>query len=161
VTFVATRVYVPSERGDTLIEVLLALVIISLAVVALLGALMTSLASSAEHRSLSDIDTVLKGYAENAKFNIELQQSPSYAPCASVTSSTYNFKAITVPLLPNGWSTSSNAPYIVGIQFWNNTTNAFDTTSTCQASDYELLTVGAKAPNNVSETLTIGLRSPT
>jgi type II secretory pathway pseudopilin PulG len=148
---------VPSEGGDTLIEVLLALVIISLSVVALLGALVTSLASSGEHRSLSDIDTVLKSYAENAKYDIELQQpSPGYAPCASVTTSMYNGQAISPPSVPAGWS----SPYIVGIKFWDNTTGAFDSASTCQPSDYQLLTLGASAPNGVSQTLTVGLRNP-
>jgi prepilin-type N-terminal cleavage/methylation domain-containing protein len=147
----------PSERGDTLIEVLLALVIISLSAVALLGGLATTLSSSGEHRSLADIDTVLKSYAENAKYDIELQQpSPLYAPCASVTASMYNGQAISQPSIPAGWS----SPNIVGIQFWNDATGMFDSPSTCQPNDYQLLTLRATAPNGVSQMLTIGLRNP-
>ena len=152
--------YVDSEAGDTLIEVLLAVVILSLAVVALMGALVTSIASSAEHRSLSDIDSVLKGYAENAKYDIELQGSPAYAPCASVTSTTYNGAVIDQPTLPPAPPTWS-PPYIVKIQYWNNATAAYDTSASCVSTDYEFLTLGATAPNGVSKTLTIGLRSPT
>ena len=42
------------ERGDTLLEVLMAVVIIGLASVALLATLVTSITSSGEHRSLVD-----------------------------------------------------------------------------------------------------------
>jgi type II secretory pathway pseudopilin PulG len=150
---------VPSEQGDTLIEVLIALVIMSLAVVALLGGLVSSITSSAEHRSLSTIDTVLKSYAETAKYDIELQPSPWYLDCASVTSSTSTYKGVTgpqvisAPSLPAGWSTS------LTIQYWNTKTDVLD--PLCQPNDYQLLTLGVTGANGVSQTLTLGLRSPT
>lgn len=146
------------EEGDTLLEVLIAVVLISLTVAALLGALVTSITSAGEHRTLADIDTVLKSYAENAQYAIDLQSSPWYTDCATVTtgaSSAYDGRTVTTPPVPSGWS---EGPYIVGIRYWNNTTHGFD--SPCQAGDEQLLTLGATAPNGITQTLTIGLRSP-
>lgn len=48
-----------SEAGDTLIEVLLALIVLSLASVALITAFETDISASAEHRSLANFDTAL------------------------------------------------------------------------------------------------------
>lgn len=63
------------DRGESLIEVIIAVTIIALAVGPLLGALVEALNSSAEGRSLATIDTVLKGFAETATSKI--QQSPT------------------------------------------------------------------------------------
>jgi len=62
-----------SERGDTLIELLIAIVIIALTVTALLGALVTSLTSSATQKSLSTVDAVLNSFAQSAQY--EAQQA--------------------------------------------------------------------------------------
>jgi len=75
------------EAGDTLIELLIAIVIISLSVTALLGMLITSLTSSAEHRSLADLDTVVKSFAESATYQI---QQKSRTDTATVTSGSYS-----------------------------------------------------------------------
>ena len=48
-----------SEAGDTLIEVLLALIVLSLASVALITAFETDISASAEHRNLANFDTAL------------------------------------------------------------------------------------------------------
>ncbi|HYA68093.1 MAG TPA: type II secretion system protein, partial [Acidimicrobiales bacterium] len=71
-----------SDGGDTLIEVLIALVVISLAVVAVMGGLVTSITASAEQRNLSALDTLLKSFAESAKYQIDEQASPLFDNCA-------------------------------------------------------------------------------
>jgi hypothetical protein len=48
-----------AEAGDTLIEVLLALIVLSLASVALITAFETDISASAEHRNLANFDTAL------------------------------------------------------------------------------------------------------
>jgi type II secretory pathway pseudopilin PulG len=72
------------ETGDTLVEVLIAIVIIGIGAVALIGALTTSITSSATYRSLSTIDTVLKSFAEGVKYDVQLQPAPTalYSNCA-------------------------------------------------------------------------------
>ena len=77
-----------SEAGDTLIEILLALVVISLGVVSLIGAFATSISASASHRSLATLDTLLKSYAETATFQIQQSSNPMFATCA--TPATYS-----------------------------------------------------------------------
>ena len=62
-----------TERGDTLIELLIAIVIIALTVTALLGALVTAITSSTTQKSLSTIDAVLNTFAQSAQY--EAQQS--------------------------------------------------------------------------------------
>jgi hypothetical protein len=69
---------VNSEAGDTLIEVILAVVIVSIAVVSLLGGLVVSITSSSEHRSLATIDTILKSFAETAEYQIQLSPTPLF-----------------------------------------------------------------------------------
>ncbi len=73
------------ESGDTLIEILIAIVIISLSVVALLGTLTEAVTSSAEHRTLSTLDTVLKSFAEAVKYDVQYQPVATsiYTECAT------------------------------------------------------------------------------
>ena len=55
-----------SDAGDTLVEVLLAIVILGMASVAILMAFATSISGTAQHRSIATMDTVLRTAAEEA-----------------------------------------------------------------------------------------------
>lgn len=149
------------EKGDTYIELLIAVVIIAFSVVAILGALTTSITSSAEHRSLSVEDTLLKSYMETAKYQIQLQPTPDFMPCATVSTYTTGAKSIVF--------TNSYAPtYTVAItqvKYWNGT--AF--VSTCsntlgqpnQNNGIQLITVTAgNTQSNVSGDLSTVVRDP-
>jgi type II secretory pathway pseudopilin PulG len=143
-----------SEAGDSLVEVLVAIVIIGLTATALLGALATSLTGSAEHRSYASIDTVLKSYAETAKYDIQLQPTtPWFADCASTTTASYNGHP-----LPS----SPPAHYTVGlasIQYWNGVTMSFDTA--CGVNDhtgYQQLTFTATGPNGFTQSMLVSVR---
>lgn len=75
-----------SERGDTLVEVLVAVVIIALAVVGLLGSLLTSTSASVTNRSLAMVDSVLKSFVDTARTTIESQATngasgPQFIAC--------------------------------------------------------------------------------
>jgi type II secretory pathway pseudopilin PulG len=91
-----------SETGETLIEVLIAVVIFSLSVVALLGALVTSITSSSEHRSLASDDTVLRSFAEAAKYEIQMQPGALFRNCAT----TYTTKPATAYRVVNVYPSS-------------------------------------------------------
>src|SRR5579862_2464137 len=75
------------DAGDTLLEILMALVIIALAVGPILGTLIESAASSAEHRGLAAVDTLLKSFAETATSRLELATgtpaTASFTQCAT------------------------------------------------------------------------------
>jgi type II secretory pathway pseudopilin PulG len=139
-----------SEDGDTLIEVLFALVIIALSVSALLGALITAVATSGEHRSLSVEDTLLRSYAETAEYQIQVQSTPVplFTQCASSYPVTYS-----MPPGSAGYSVS-----ITGIQYWNG--SGFD--SSCGANDkkgVQLITVSSTGPG-ATQTLSFVVRDP-
>ena len=68
------------EAGETLLEILLALIILSLASVALITAFGTSINASAEHRSLADFDTVLASSISNTTSVIQQQYAASSVP---------------------------------------------------------------------------------
>jgi hypothetical protein len=81
-----------ADRGDTLVEVLIALVIIGLTVSGLLGSLLGSVAASGQHRSNVTLDAILKSFADVAKYDIQLQPivtqpapgtGPEFVDCAT------------------------------------------------------------------------------
>lgn len=70
------------DRGDTLIEVLVAVTVISIAVVGLLGGLLTTTAASTLHRNTTTLDGVLRTFdsAIQARVDAPPASSPSSAP---------------------------------------------------------------------------------
>lgn len=83
------------DRGDTLIELIIAMVIIALAVVPFVGTLIETLSGSGEHRTLSTLNTALKDFAETAKSQIEFTNVGSqFNNCAG----TVNYKLLSAPV---------------------------------------------------------------
>ncbi len=80
-----------------MIEILLALVVISLGVVSLIAAFATSISTSADHRSLATLDTLLKSFAETATFQIQQSSSPLFATCATPTTYSAISSSFTLP----------------------------------------------------------------
>ena len=156
---------VRSEAGDTLIEVLISIAILGITIAALLGALVTTITSASEHRSLASLDTVLRSYAEQLKYDVQLQGTNSwFTQCATVSSPTTS-----PPQYEGHTITPANQPpsahysvVVLGIKYWNDSTNNFD--ATCSApgdqSGFQLVTLQAKAPNGITEPLSVGVRSP-
>lgn len=134
------------ERGDTLIEVLIALAVVAVAATALIGGVLTSITASSAHRSLAVNDADLKSYAEAAQNQIQRQASPLFADCA--TSYT-----VTPPSMPAGYTVA-----ITGIEYWSG--SAF--TSTCQAGQNapQLITLTATSPTQVHTAMSFAVRNP-
>jgi type II secretory pathway pseudopilin PulG len=114
-----------SEMGDTLIEVLVALVIIGIAGVALLGSFATTIGGSAEHRYLATLDATLKSFVEQATYQIQLGPSPIFSSCATITnlgsSPEYGITALgSAP--PSGYSISASIKYWIGS--WTSSANS-------------------------------------
>ena len=81
------------DRGDTLLEVLVALMIIGIASVAILGAYTMSIGGSGRQKTLSQLNVLLHNVAESVTYQVQLQPQalaasppshPLYAPCATV-----------------------------------------------------------------------------
>ncbi|MGA2838450.1 MAG: hypothetical protein ABSF84_17845, partial [Acidimicrobiales bacterium] len=103
-----------SERGDTLVEVLFALVVLSIAGLALVTGFATSITASAEHRSLSSLDASTRVAANRAIADIQ-QQAQTYAnqpandPFVCGNTFTPSFSN-----LPGNFEVTYNAP-----NYWN------------------------------------------
>ena len=111
-----------SESGDTLIEVLLAIVILGIASVAILLAFATSISGSAEHRNLTTMDTVLRTSAEQAISQIQQASSAQWGNCTTNTdTSNVTFS------LPSGYTAA-----ITSVRYWSNSNSNF--TGSCNPS---------------------------
>jgi type II secretory pathway pseudopilin PulG len=118
-----------SEAGDTLVEVLLAIVVLGLTSVALLTAFGTMISSSAEYRGLATMDTVLRSASEQAISQVG-QQSALFASCGSAGPSgpgQVNFS------LPAGYTA-----VVSSVQYWNAsaTPPAFNPPSTWSGTSF-------------------------
>jgi type II secretory pathway pseudopilin PulG len=108
-----------SERGDTLVEVLIALLVIGLTATALLAGFATSISASTEHRNLATLDTVLKSYVESATYQLQQQQNFLFVPnpptsevCPTAASYT---SAIAAPAVPS----PTFSAFVQSVQVWN------------------------------------------
>ena len=88
-----------SDRGDTLLEVLLALLVISLTSVALMSGYATTIAGSATHQSLAGLDVALRDAAEQVTYQVQSQQPiPDYTPCPTIAGGEVTYS----PTSPSG-----------------------------------------------------------
>jgi|GEM_PF-4008730 len=100
------------DAGDTLLEILMALVIIALAVGPILGTLIESAASSAEHRGLAAADTLLKSFAETATSRLEL--ATGTPATASFTECATTYKLISKPSSMRAHAGSAVTVFVTG-----------------------------------------------
>jgi type II secretory pathway pseudopilin PulG len=119
-----------SEAGDTLIEVLLALMVLGLASVALLIAFSTSIAASAEHRKLASYNNVLAVASQELTAAIQSQPALFQTGCPGVT----GYPQYGLPggvTLPAPYAGKYTVNYVTTnpVQYWNGT--SFDTTVRC------------------------------
>jgi hypothetical protein len=149
-----------SDAGDTLVEVLLALIILGTASVALLIAFSTSIAASGEHRNLAVDSTVLATASQ--EIISQIQNTSSLFSSACNTSPPNSAPAIkNYPYYSSG--VPLPAPYNTGsyvVQYVNTTSTSVSTgTPTIQywnGSSYQLGCL-----NNVPQLITIGLSGTT
>lgn len=111
------RRVVRDEAGYTLTEALAALLLLSIAIAAIVGAIGSSIVSSRVHRNLVTEDTAVRAYAS------QLAQT-TYQPCAGI--GTYN------PMTgaPGGMTVT-----ITGISYWNGSNSGANFVSSCPSPD--------------------------
>ena len=104
-----------TEAGDTLLEILLALVVLGVSALAILLAFSTSIIGSSDYRTVASADTVLRTAAEQATSLIQQQPASAWTTCAEANLTSSQFT------LPTGYSASvlptTHTPS--PIQYWN------------------------------------------
>lgn len=94
-----------SDTGETLVETLVALVILSLAAVAILAGIQLSTKASDIHRKQSTGGAYVRSYAEAIQNHVATVGADNYRPCAGPDA--YNLPTVTSRLnLPSGYSAS-------------------------------------------------------
>ena len=121
------------ERGDTLIEVLLSVIVLGLTGVALLIAFSTSISGSAEHRRLTTANLVLSSASQQAI--AQIQSNSNLFTCnysSPVTATTFVAAGVSFSQQTTGstYLAGSNygsfTPTISNVEYWNGT--SFQTT---------------------------------
>ncbi len=140
------------ESGDTLVEVLVAIVVLSLCGLALLLTFSTSITASVEHRSLATLDTVLRSASESATAQIQQQSGALFSSCA--TPSLYN--ANVTLSVPAGFTVA-----ITSVQYWTGTSfSAIGASCPTGSLQPQLLTMTATATNGVRDSLSFVVDDP-
>jgi type II secretory pathway pseudopilin PulG len=142
---------VEGERGESLLELIIAITILGVCVVAVASGIAVSIKVSAIHRDQATASAFLHNYAETLQ--------GAYQDCA--TAGAYN----TASLLPPPTSGGFNSPQVV-VTYWNGSTFSASGTTCSDATPkdpgLQQVTLTLSTTNlQVSESLVVVLRRPT
>jgi type II secretory pathway pseudopilin PulG len=135
------------DGGDTLIEVLIAVAVVAATAAALIGAVLTSITASSEHRSLAVDNAVLSSYVETVENAVQRQASPMFTTACG---SSYS---VAPQSLPAGYNVG-----ITSITYWNGT--GFGSTCPASHNNVQLITATATSPTQVSTSVSFVVRNP-
>ena len=119
------------QNGDTLIEILMTLIVLSIAVVAIIIAFSTSISASADHRYLAVNDVVLRQASEAAFYQIQQQPTPLYKSCAQAS----DYSAITYGV-PSGYTVAMNP-----VQYWDTNASPATFDGSCAVDSPQLISL--------------------
>jgi type II secretory pathway pseudopilin PulG len=141
-----------SDRGETLLELLVALSIMSIAVVTIIGAIATSVRLSDVHRR----QTIARGYLTEFAETIasSMVASPSgYVACAATNGSTYD----------GIYSTPSPSTYVddvFSVEYWNGSTFVSSGCTAANDSGVQRLTLTVVNGTAITEKVQLIIRRP-
>ncbi len=144
-----------TEQGDTLVEVLIALVILGIASVALLAGFATSIGASAEHRNLASLDSSTRLAANTAIADIQQQAQATEGQPVNAFACNTQFN----PNFSNlGSSFSVSTPTV---KYWSGT-NWIPGIANCIAGNPQqyTLTVTSTSSASYSSTVTTVISDP-
>jgi len=136
------------DKGETLVELIIAITILAIAVVAVGSGIALSIVATNEHREQGVADDFLHNYAETLQ--------PLYAPCTGSTLP--NYVTIASLATPPGFN-----PPTAKVTFWDSSTASFSGTA-CPGADPGLQQVTlnlTSVDNHANESLVVVLRAST
>ena len=136
------------DRGETLIELVVAVAILGLAAVAILGGLMMSIRTSVMHRNDASGGAYVRSFAEAIQADVDAN---GYKSCANASS---GYTGVAVPDLPFGYSKA-----VTAVQSWDGSAWGGCTADGIQRLDLTVTTTG-DTEHKAEETLTVVLRQP-
>lgn len=159
-----------TDRGDTLIEILMAMMVLGIASVAIFGAYTMAIVGSGQQKVLAQLDVLLHNFAETATYQIQLTQqtptssAPYYATCAivsgritpsssgqSIGSLLYNGQALDLSslVIPAATSITWSIQYASG-NLWNGN---YQECLPGPVDQPQMITATATGPRDVSQSL--------
>jgi prepilin-type N-terminal cleavage/methylation domain-containing protein len=140
----------PNDRGDTLIELLVTVVIVGVAVVALVGGIATSIRMSDIHRKQAAAGAYVRAFAEAIEAYVTASPS-GYTPCAGKATYAPAYTAL------NGNPTYSAK--ITDVTYWDGS-SAFGKPVPCNDTGVQKVSLTVTADDTVTETLDVIIRKP-
>lgn len=136
------------DRGETLVELVVAVAILGIGAVAILSGLMLSVKTSVVHRNEATAGAYVRSFAEAIQNYVD---ASGYASCGAATAS---YQSVPVLNLPSGYTRA-----VTGVQSWNGTAWSSCTADGIQRLDLTVTTTG-DATRRAVERLTVILRKP-
>ena len=137
-----------SDRGESLIEILVAVLILGIAVTAILGGLLTSVKLSDVHRKQATGGADARDYAEVLS---RFVSGNNYVECADLSAYAPGVVGFTAP--------AGYAAAVTSVEYWNTTSRTFGTT--CSSSGLERVTVQvASTDGRATERSVVVVRKP-
>lgn len=137
------------ERGETLIELIVALSILGVAAVAILTGIMTSVRASTLHRNEATGGAYVRSFAEAIQNHVDT--SGGYATCGSAIAT---YQGVAVPDLPPGYTKG-----VADVQSWTGSSWGACSATGIQRVRLTITTTG-DASRQAAERLTVILRRP-
>ncbi|MEV6928365.1 prepilin-type N-terminal cleavage/methylation domain-containing protein [Dactylosporangium sp. NPDC051485] len=143
----------PNDRGETLIELLVTVIIVGVAVVALVGGIATSVRMSDIHRKQAQAGAYVRAFGEAIENSVSTGAPTKYTACAGTA--TYS---TAYPAHPDGGTAYTAA--ITAVTYWNPTSNAFAASCTTDSGVQKVSLKVSTSDNKVAETLDVIIRKP-
>jgi type II secretory pathway pseudopilin PulG len=130
------------DEGETLVELVIAVAIMGIVVVALVGGIATSILMSDIHRKQATAGAYVRNYAEAVTGHYSASATPSYVPAA------VGFTA------PTGFTGA-----VTSVKCWNDTTMDFGTCTSANAVQQVTLSVDS-TDSRASESIVVVVWDP-
>jgi type II secretory pathway pseudopilin PulG len=149
-----------SDAGDTLIEVLFAILVLGVSSAAIFAAFSTSLASAGAHKGQSTLQGLLSNYAQTVVAQVEFGTPPKYRSCATPNYYKTNLDFTSFNQKLAQLNATTQTPYVLeltDVQFWNG--SSFGPSCAAGSMLPQLMVVYGVGPNGAKSSLTFSAQN--